>query len=90
MPLRPDRCAVTTVSPTSLNTLLGCTPRPHKTTRGIKIPQIKRNNTIMDKLINIYREKTGKKNKRKNQKEFDNTLGYPGKAPRDSEWQPSM
>ena len=44
----------------------------------------------MDKLINIYRKKTGKKNKRKNQKEFDNTLGYPGKAPRDSEWQPSM
>ena len=37
MPPRPGRCAVTTVSPTSLTTLLGCTLRLHKTTRGTKI-----------------------------------------------------
>ena len=38
-PLRPGRCAVTTVSPTSLTIVLGCTLRLHKTTRGIKRPE---------------------------------------------------
>ena len=39
MPLRPGLCAVTPVSPTPLITLLGCTLKLNKLTRGIKRPE---------------------------------------------------
>ena len=45
------------------------------------------NKTRITQWINLKRRKktaspsAGKKNKRKNQKEFDSTLGYPGEGP---------